>query len=49
MYICITIWIRRCQKELEKITKEAKEELELFGEKANFLKKLAEYIANRNK
>ena len=37
------------KKELDKITKEAKKELELFGEKANFLKELAEYIANRNK
>lgn len=34
---------------LEKITKEAINELEEFGEKAEFLKQLALYIQNRNK
>ena len=34
---------------LGKITKEAIEELEVFGEKAEFLKELALYIQNRNK
>lgn len=34
---------------LDKITKEATEELQEFGEKAEFLKELALYIKNRNK
>ena len=34
---------------LEKITKEAIEEIEDYGEKAEFLKELALYIQNRNK
>lgn len=34
---------------LDKTTKEAIEELEVFGEKAEFLKELALYIQNRNK
>lgn len=34
---------------LEKITKEAIQELEIYGEKAEFLKELAIYIKNRNK
>ncbi|MEE0866277.1 MAG: farnesyl diphosphate synthase [Clostridia bacterium] len=34
---------------LEKITKEAIEEVSLYGEKAEFLKQLALYIKNRNK
>lgn len=34
---------------LEKITKEAIEEVSLYGEKADFLKQLALYIKNRNK
>lgn len=34
---------------LEKITKEAIEELKYYGEKAEFLKELALYIKNRNK
>ena len=34
---------------LEKITKEAIEELKSYGDKAEFLKKLALYIKNRNK
>lgn len=34
---------------LEKITKEAIEEVSLYGEKAGFLKQLALYIKNRNK
>lgn len=33
---------------LEKITKEAIQELEIYGEKAEFLKELAIYIKNRN-
>ena len=39
-----------CAKEqLDKITKEAIEQLEIYGEKAEFLKQLALYIQNRNK
>lgn len=34
---------------LNKVTKEAIEELEVYGEKAKFLKELALYIQNRNK
>ena len=34
---------------LEKITKEAIEELKSYGDKAEFLKELALYIKNRNK
>ena len=34
---------------LEKITKEAIEEISIYGEKAEFLKQLALYIKNRNK
>lgn len=37
------------KEELNKITKEAIEQLENYGEKAEFLKQLAEYIQNRNK
>lgn len=37
------------KEELNKITKEAIEQLENYGEKAKFLKQLAEYIQNRNK
>ena len=37
------------KKELDKIIKEALDELEAFGEKAEFLKQLAIYIKDRNK
>lgn len=37
------------KEQLEKITKEAIEQLEMYGEKAEFLKQLALYIQNRNK
>ncbi len=37
------------KKELEKITKEAISELEIYGEKAEFLRQLAIYIKDRNK
>lgn len=35
--------------ELDKITKQAIEQVDKYGEKAKFLKQLAEYIQNRNK
>lgn len=37
------------KKELDKITEEAIEQLEAYGEKAEFLRQLALYIKNRNK
>ncbi len=37
------------KEQLNKITKEAIEQLEMYGEKAEFLKQLALYIQNRNK
>ena len=37
------------KKELDKITEKAIEQLEEYGEKAEFLKQLASYIKNRNK
>lgn len=37
------------KKELNKIIKEAIDELEIYGEKAEFLKQLATYIKDRNK
>ena len=37
------------KKELEKIIKEAIDELEIYGEKAEFLRELALYIKDRNK
>ena len=37
------------KKELDKIVKEAIEELEIYGEKAEFLRQLAMYIKDRNK
>ena len=37
------------KKELNKIVKEAIEELEIYGEKAEFLRQLAMYIKDRNK
>ena len=37
------------KKELDKITKEAIDELEVYGEKAEFLRQLAMYIKDRNK
>ena len=37
------------KKELDKIIKEAIDELEIYGEKAEFLRQLAIYIKNRNK
>ena len=41
--------IEGAKKELEKITNEAVEILEYYGDKAEFLKQLAIYIKNRNK
>lgn len=41
--------LQEAKEILYKITKEAVEELEEFGEKAEFLKELAFYIQNRNK
>ena len=41
--------IEGAKKELEKITNEAVEILEYYGDKAEFLKKLAIYIKDRNK
>ena len=41
--------LQRSKEILNKITKEAIEELEEYGEKAEFLKQLALYIQNRNK
>lgn len=37
------------KEKLNEITKEAIEIIDVYGEKANFLKQLAEYIKNRNK
>ena len=37
------------KKELDKIIKEANDELEIYGEKAEFLRQLAIYIRDRNK
>ena len=37
------------KKELDKIAKEAIDELEIYGEKAEFLRQLAMYIKDRNK
>ena len=37
------------KKELDKIIKEAIDELEIYGEKAEFLRQLAVYIRDRNK
>ena len=37
------------KKELDKIIEEAIEQLEAYGEKAEFLRQLALYIKNRNK
>ena len=41
--------IEGAKKELEKITNEAVEILEYYGDKAEFLKQLAIYIKDRNK
>ena len=41
--------IKKAKEILDKITKEAIDELEEFGEKSQFLKELALYIQNRNK
>lgn len=41
--------LQKSKEILEKITKEAIEELDSFGDKAEFLKELALYIQNRNK
>ena len=41
--------LERAKEELNKITEEAIEQLEPYGEKAEFLKQLALYIKNRNK
>lgn len=41
--------LQKSKEILEKITKEAIEELNSFGDKAEFLKELALYIQNRNK
>lgn len=41
--------LEKAKKELERIINEALEDLELYGEKANFLKELTLYIKNRNK
>ena len=41
--------VEGAKKELEKITNEAVEILEYYGDKAEFLKKLAIYIKDRNK
>ena len=41
--------LQKSKEILNKITKEAIQELEVYGEKAEFLKELALYIQNRNK
>ena len=41
--------LEKAEKMLKQITKEAIENLEIFGDKANFLKELALYIENRKK
>ena len=41
--------LEKSKEILDNITKEAIEKLEIFGDKANFLKNLALYIENRNK
>ncbi len=41
--------LERAKEELNKITEDAIEQLEPYGEKAEFLKQLALYIKNRNK
>ena len=41
--------LEKAKKELERIINEALEDLEPYGEKANFLKELTLYIKNRNK
>lgn len=41
--------LEKSKEILEKITKEAIEKLEIYGDKAEFLKELALYIKNRNK
>ena len=41
--------VRKAKKILNDITKEAIQNLEEFGEKAEFLKGLAEFIKTRNK
>lgn len=41
--------LQGAKEKLEKIVKEAIQELEVYGEKAKFLKELAIYIQNRNK
>lgn len=41
--------LQESKKILDRITKEAIEELEMYGKKAEFLKELALYIQNRNK
>ena len=41
--------LEKSKEILEKITKEAIEELRSYGDKAEFLKELALYIKNRNK
>lgn len=41
--------LEKSKEILEKITKEAIEELEIYGDKAEFLKELALYIKDRNK
>ena len=41
--------LKKAKEILEQTTKEAVEQLEEYGEKAEFLKELAYYIQNRNK
>ena len=41
--------LKGAKEQLNKITQEAIEQLEMYGEKAEFLKQLALYIQNRNK
>ena len=41
--------LKGAKEQLNKITEEAIEQLEMYGEKAEFLKQLALYIQNRNK
>ncbi len=48
-HMFLTMDLMEQKEELNKITKEAIEQLENYGEKAKFLKQLAEYIQNRNK
>ena len=49
MQIKIKKHLKKAKEILEQTTKEAVEQLEEYGEKAEFLKELAYYIQNRNK